>query len=395
VSPLRCLAWLVALSSACFHPAFDRPRCGAARECPGGQVCASDGTCVPPVPPGTPDASAAPDAGEVPVDGPACYGTGIVRICLATLPSAPLAIAATTRIDTGDAGMCAQTISGADGYCVIAATSIAINTNVRVVGPKPLVFLASDMITSMAGTIVDAGSHHFAPGTPPDNGAGADPLGCAPGTPPSNGGGGAGGSFGGVGGNGGVGDNAGNGGVAGAATTAAELRGGCPGQDGEGAPADRGSRGHGGGAVFFLAASKIELAGNVLAAGGGGNQALRNAAGAGGGGSGGMIGFDAPTITVTGTLIANGGAGAEGASGNNAGRPGDDATSLTAAAGGRGGNLNGGDGGDGSAGAAAGSGGPGSKGFLGGGGGGGGGAGIVMAPAAAALGTKVSPAATR
>jgi len=336
---------------------------------------------------------AGPDA--PPVSTQVCYGSGLLRICLAAAPSAPLAYDVPARIDTSKPQMCSATVSGAAGYCVVVATTIAINANVRAIGPKPLVFLASDAITSMAGTNLDVGSYHFAAGSDPDNGAGANPTTCAPGMAPTNGGGGAGGSFAGTGGNGGDGRNATNtGGTAGAAvTTFAELRGGCPGQDGQGAAADRGTAGNGGGAVYFLAVNKIELAGNVLATGGGGNPGLRNASGAGGGGSGGMIGFDAPVITVTGTLIANGGSGAEGSGNTGSGRPGNDATTLAAAAGGSGGPPNGGDGGDGSATAANG---PGAVGKAGssGGGGGGGGAGVIKAPAVASLGTKLSPAAT-
>ena len=56
--------------------------------------------------------------------------------------------------------------------------------------------------------------------------------------------------------------------------------------------------------------------------------------GGGGGGAGGMIGFDATTIMVTGTLIANGGGGARGQRYHQAGNPGSDATSTNAASGG-------------------------------------------------------------
>jgi hypothetical protein len=103
-----------------------------------------------------------------------------------------------------------------------------------------------------------------------------------------------------------------------------------------------------------------------------------------------MIGFDAMTITVTGTLIANGGGGAEGSGNNTAGLPGADSDSTIAAKGG-GNQTNGGDGGNGSAGAANGPGMIGADG--GGGGGGGGGAGLIKGPPSS-LGANVSPAAT-
>lgn len=304
-------------------------------------------------------------------------------------------------LDTTDSPLCVPVISGGD-YCVVAATEITIFRQFRATGAKPLVFLASGTITT--GDVIDVGSHR---GATPETGAGADPASCAAGTPPEvsgvTAGGGAGGSFAGIGGNGGAG-GAVRGGIPGVATaTITDLRGGCAGQDG-GAVEDPGLRGHGGGAVYFIAGNSIVLRGAVNAGGegGGGAGGGPSAGGGGGGGSGGMIGFDAPSITVTSPVIANGGAGGEGVSPFSAGtkaHPGQDAVSILAALGGDFGDDSGGRGGNGAAGLAAG---PGQEGAAGtaaadgdaGGGGGGGGAGIVKAPASASLGTSVSPPAT-
>ena len=328
---------------------------------------------------------------------PFCYGTGLVKVCLAAAPTQPRMFtgAGTTTIDTTDASMCATTISGATSYCVIAATDITINQRVRGLGPKPIVMIATGTITSNATGLIDVSSLRPRVAGEVETGAGADSALCNAGTAGNGVGGGAGGSFFGGGGSGG---GVGAGGTAGTAITAVtELRGGCPGQNGNGGAAAA-ARGHGGGAVYLIAGTSITLAGGINAGGEGGAGAgkTNNGAGGGGGGSGGMIGLDAPVIAVTSALVANGGGGGEGSSNQNDGKDGTDATVPAAAAGGAGGTINGGDGGDGSAGAAGGGGQPGKNGNTGqngGHGGGGGGAGHIRAPAGASLGTMVSPAA--
>jgi hypothetical protein len=341
-----------------------------------------------------PPVDAAIDALIVPpVDALVCYGSGIVKICFASAPTQPLTIANPTMIDTANPAMCATTVSGGSNYCVLVATTITINAKLRATGTKPLVLIANDTITT--GAQIDVGSHR---GANPETGAGADSSTCAAGTNPITGGGGAGGSFTGLGGAGGNGAGAAiGGGIPGIIAAAiTELRGGCPGQDGQaGAANDRGLHGHGGGAVFLIAGTKIDIGGGINAAGEGGTAGQKNTAGAGGGGSGGMIGFDAPMITITSLILANGGGGGEGSgTGNTPGTPGNDPTSISAATGGAGNSTSGGDGGDGSAGIAAGPGVAGNPGTGGGGGGGGGGAGLVKAPSTANLGSQVSPAAT-
>ncbi|HEX2687975.1 MAG TPA: hypothetical protein VHN14_15210 [Kofleriaceae bacterium] len=345
--------------------------------------------------------------GTPPVDGQACFGTGIVRVCLATTPAQPLTIPDALTIDTSDSTMCAATVSGAANYCVIAATSITVNATLRAKGTKPLVLIASDTIT--VNQLIDVASHRT---IPEFVGAGADPATCMAGTLPNGArSGGAGGSFVGKGGDGG-GGAAGGGGTGGRSVNGTnnitELRGGCPGQAGTGN--GKGAGGHGGGAVYLIAGNRIDITGpGINAAGEGGDSgkggpiATPNASGAGGGGTGGMIGFDAPTIANNNNslLLANGGAGGEGSGVTTDGDPGDDPSTTAAAIGGTASSQIGGDGGNGSSGPATGAGANGKNGADGssnagndgGGGGGGGGAGLIKGPAAS-LGNNVSPAPT-
>jgi hypothetical protein len=338
---------------------------------------------------------AAPDAPQT------CFGTGLLRICLASAPSDSLTISATTPLDTDNPQMCALVTSGGTGLCVVAATTISVEATWRATGGKPLVLIARDSITITATGLIDVASRR---GVTPEIGAGGDAATCDGGTAPKTGGGtnggGAGGSFTGLGGNGGKGGGGGGGaaGLPGAAVTAiTELRGGCPGQIGQGVGANKGAEGHGGGAVYLIAGGTISVAGAINASGEGGGHGVSGEAGGGGGGSGGMIGFDAQTITGTGLILANGGGGGE-ASGTTApgasGNDGKDPTSISAAPGGTGGSTSGGDGGNGSTGVAAGPGADGASGASGGsggGGGGGGGAGLIKAPTTASLGVMVSP----
>lgn len=338
------------------------------------------------------------DAG---IDPRFCYGSAPFSVCFAAAPTGTINITTSTTFDTGTGLgngtqlMCTTPMTGGAGYCVLAAATIAINSPLRAVGTKPLVLVAADSID--VPTSIDVGSRQ--PPTEPV-GAGSDPLACTSGAMPGNGGGGAGGSFLGRGGFGGNGASAtAGGGVPGMTSSPPTvLRGGCPGQDGFAfVYANTGNGGHGGGAVFLIASKSITVGGTINAGGaggeGGGNRGSDPRAGGGGGGAGGMIGFDAPQVTVTGMLVANGGGGGEGNGTTNPGGRGMDADSTSAAAGG-GNETIGGDGGAGSSGAANGSGSNGLN-ASGGGGGGGGGAGLIQAPATAILGPSVSPAPTR
>lgn len=347
--------------------------------------------------------------GDAPVDmqltGRACFGDDPFKVCLATAPVSPLTL--DSKINTDTSKLCVTTTSSSAGYCVVAGTTILVTSEgptLRATGSKPLVLIASDSITVQAS--IDVSSHHTSnPAGNPEVGAGADFPDCpTPVALPTNGGGGAGGSFTGYGGLGGASARGGSrGGVAHTPlATVTALRGGCPGQNGDGSAGDLGKGEHGGGAVLLIAGNAINLMAGINASGEGGSGGFQNTSGGGGGGSGGMIVLDAPVVTSSGLLLANGGGGGEGSGETTFGSDGIDPTAVSPAAGGTG-LSTGGDGGNGSAGIAGGSAGNGQNGtivvqmgvqLLGGGGGGGGGAGIIMVPSGVTLGGMVSPEVT-
>jgi len=218
----------------------------------------------------------------------------------------------------------------------VEALNVRASATLRVVGDKPLIVAAWGEI-NVAGTI-DAGSKltTLDPGsglalvTTTSVGAGADPTSCnanratAGGDGNSGSGGGGGGGFRGAGGAGGRGDTGGPiaAGMAGTALAAAPsiVRGGCggaiSGRAGSGAIAPSTAQtqspaGPGGGAIQLSARGTITITGAIVAGGAGGGPAQRGSAcGGGGAGSGGFIGLDAPTMTITNaTLAANGGGG--------------------------------------------------------------------------------------
>ena len=243
---------------------------------------------------------------DLPPDAALCFGA-LVRTCLPAPPSEPLAFTASIDINTSSSVYCEPTI---DQYCVVAASSIAVASQIVVGahGLRALVLVAAGTIDVQGA--IDVSSDVVRPVL----GAGADPATCARGTLPVDAGGGAGGSFAGRGGNGQA--------IAGAnATPASELlampslRGGCPGQAGS-APDDPiggGAGGPGGGAVA-LVAQAIVLDGQINASGAGGRGGPRGPSGGGGGGSGGMIVLDTSSLAPDprGALFANGGGGGEG-----------------------------------------------------------------------------------
>jgi len=298
------------------------------------------------------------------VDGsPACFGTGLVEICMPT-PSDAVVLSQTLNTDT-DPRCATNVTSGGAGFCVVAGRTITIASGqtLRGIGSKPLVLVADQVIT-IEGTL-DVASHRQG-----GRGAASDFSGCGNGTNPPTDGGGAGGSFGGMGG---------IGGAPGASMPAAPLapttlHGGCDGHGGGGG--DPGKNGDGGGAVYLIARDRIDVTGSINASGGGSEANEDGTGGGGGGGSGGMIGLDAPMLSIAGFVFANGGGGSEGSNGPK-GQTGGDPVNGAAGIGGDGGGA-GGAGGNGAAGATL-DGAPGGAGSAGvmGGGGGGGGAGVI------------------
>jgi len=322
-----------------------------------------------------------------------CFGPGKFEICLDKLPAAG-ALTLPSTIDTADAGMCDgapmwPNVTTAPDVCVIAAASITIDQKVDVQGARPLVLVGTTDITIAAAGELDAASHIGGKAGP-----NASPADCVAGTPPQNignfGGGGGGGSFVDLGGGGGGGDGTTSaGGMPGAALALPEtLRGGCRGQDGGAGTSNPGQKGNGGGAVYVVAKTKIQLDGKINASGAGASGGQSSQAGGGGGGAGGMIVVSAAMVVGNGVLMANGGGGGAGF-GNSVGNAGKDPdfADATANAAGGGGAAGGGTGGVGAAQSGAGAGT--NSGASKGGGGGGGGAGLIYAPAVG--GATVSP----
>lgn len=278
---------------------------------------------------------------------------------------------------------------GGDDVDVIAASTVQLATSaiLRGSGPRALAIVASDSIVIATDAQIDVSA----------GGAGMQTA-CAnpamPGQASSGsndgGSGGGGGGFGADGGDGGDGNHDATetvGGMKGhaVATLPGGLHGGCAGARGGNGDDMGGAGGQGGGALYVVAARRIQLDSTApLNAGGGGgrggqhNNLTGGDAGGGGGGSGGMLVLQAPHIVgPTATIAANGGGGGEGSESSNAGADGFPGSVTTSRANGGSGMANtGGDGGRG--GSAEVSGGesvvsqP-----SGGGGGGGGGVGII------------------
>ncbi len=223
-------------------------------------------------------------------------------------------------LDT-DAGPCTE-VPALPGLCFVTGDSITVAGTVAVRGSRPLVLWSASTIEVSSGAMLDVSSY-----TINIHGAGSDDGACAPvdGSAdlglPRIGSGGCGGSFGSAGGAGGAGSDGDTRIVSSICPLASQLldrvRGGCPGGNG-GLSNSVGSfnGGFSGGAVYLMAADKITVRGVIAANGSGGRTANANSstlAGGGGGGSGGLIGLDAPTISVSGaTLVAIGGGGSSG-----------------------------------------------------------------------------------
>ncbi|CAN5219672.1 hypothetical protein BH11MYX1_BH11MYX1_05170 [soil metagenome] len=316
-----------------------------------------------------------------PPSGVTCFGAGFGKTCFADADVPTVAVTITGPIDTDTSTRCAATVIGAPPWCVIAGTDVTTTGSIAVTGSRPLVLVATGMLTVEA---IDIASHL----APPRIGAGAVPTAdttrCDPGTPPGNNGGGAGGSFGTIGGTGGN-----TGGIPGAIEAPNAMRGGCAGQAGK--SGTFGALGLGGGALYLVAQTQIIVNGTINASGAAGSGSTSGKGGGGGGGSGGLIGLDAPFVTNHGQIFANGGGGGEGSSTGTNGFDGKEPTS-TASAAASGSHSNGGDGGAGGAVTPAGAGG--NAGNDGGGGAGGGAGAVRLFGATTITGNPVSPTAS-
>ncbi len=277
--------------------------------------------CNPPHDAPTVDAGPGRDTPPLDADLGYCSGWAPFALCMETLPTEPLTLAAGT-IDTDTSPLCAPdpiaswTAHGQPDACFLIGTSITVPMGAAVAftGARPVVMLAAGTMagggrdgTLTIGGAVDVSSHASTVG------AGANSSACNAGTPPGTGGGGAGGSFYSRGATGGGTSAVASGGSSAPAVASMVLRGGCAGQAGDAG----GAGGNGGGAIYIATGGAFQmLAGASLdASGQGGSGGSANGAG-GGGGSGGMIVVFAGLIVVppTAFVLDDGGGGGGGAS---------------------------------------------------------------------------------
>lgn len=391
----------VLAGGACYQPFAPSgvPCNPTAPSCPTGQSCVPDGAdFVCSAEPG------APDAPPGDVSSTLCFGTGLVKnLCLERAPVGMATYSGAFPIDTASVGgaNCTSIVAqpGGPSFCVVARATIRVDAaaTVRVTGPNPLLLIAADAI-EVLGTI-DASGHRDGIAGPSARTGCAGQVAGRDGQQ-GGGGGGAGGSFGTTGAAGGQGDGDTLGGTPGPAAPPTIVVGGCAGSRGGAGDGGGGAGpgGPGGGAIYAIAQRAIVVSGTISASGGGGKGGTggANSGGAGGGGgSGGLIGLDAPQVSVTGRLLANGGGGG-GGNGDEPTRNGTDGADPTvpavAASGGAGGNGGGAQGGAGFAQGSPSKTGNGTQTLYCAGGGGGGGAGVIRVfQAPVPTGAAISP----
>jgi hypothetical protein len=282
-------------------------------------------------------------------------GDGMVGSATLTLSGAVTidtsAPSISVALPSGDTFDVRPQLAGGTDLAVLHVDGLVVTTGaiVTITGSRPLVIVAGGDVT-IAGTL-DAGAHGVTPGpggAAPGLGSGAGTQGQHDaGTDSDTGGGGAG--YGGGGAAGGVMSgctvtlNPGGGGPGYGDDPITLLAGGSGGGPASGTsclPVDPG--GAGGGALQISSQTQIDISGQINAGGGGGTggtdcgQADVNSGA--GGGAGGAVVLQAPAITSTGTIAANGGGGG-GSSVTNmgSGQPGQDGQlGATAALGGTG-----------------------------------------------------------
>lgn len=341
--------------AACYRPHGETScevSCDVAFEhpCPNAWSCES-GVCRDPAGPACGVVDAPPLTGDV---GSGCYGGDLVTICPSVVPTGTRTVDDTSEPDTTVAGpFCTEIVRvGTSSICVVEGKDVEIIGDLRLTGANPVAFLATGTLTLTSAGYLDASSYL-------DGGHGAGQgIGCAAprdGASSSSNGAGAGGSggtFGGLGGSGGAG-----------LTTpptppltvvpVVQLASGCPGgAGGKGMGNGAGpsvAGGLGGGALIFLAGTKIVVDGIIVVNGAGGSGGTIEGGG-GGGGSGGLIDFEAPMITGTAMLVsATGGGGGGGGDQGRAGSDGHQAMGIAPAMGGAATTGGGGQGGKGPA----------------------------------------------
>jgi hypothetical protein len=330
--------------SACYRPAAIG-ECAAACahdiDCPGELACGGDGLCRDRDAldcHDRPTIDASPDiGGDI---GPVCFGgDGISKLapmfCASSVP--PHIDVTSFNTDTGCSGpgfaMWGQ--NAGPPVCIVYAGTISVDSpSARITGSIPLVLASAGTITITGGLSVASSQQ------PQVDGAGASFTGCriSPGNADTSasGSGAPGGSFRGIGGAGGSSPS--KVGVAAAPTLAQVdfIRGGCAGGPGGiGKNGAAGTGGASGGAVYMIAKDSIVISGTVDASGAGGSGTVPSQGG-NGGGSGGLVGLEAPAITIGAfaTVVVLGGGGAAGGSQTANGAAGGDAVGMGQALGG-------------------------------------------------------------
>jgi hypothetical protein len=190
--------------------------------------------------------------------------------------------------------------------------TVASGATLKLTGSRPVVFAVRGDVT-VTGTI-DANASGSTPGAGGNwsCGSSAGRNGTGDASFARGGGGGGGGAFGTAGGRGGEGDsntNYGSGGSVRGTTNITPLYGGCNGGNGGGCSSAGGA---GGGAVQITASGTLTVTGTIRANGGNGAGGCGTEGGGAGGGSGGAILLEAATKNIGGTVQANGGSGGDG-----------------------------------------------------------------------------------
>jgi hypothetical protein len=276
--------------------------------------------------------SAVPDAQPVAACGWTFAHTNFDPCMLATSPT-PFDITTDTTIDPTATSARRTTVVQGDGTTIVvfhvSELSVAtVNTLTLNNGPNVagFVFAVEGNVTLSGNILVAAGTGdptHCATSTGADGVDSSQFVGGAGG-----GGGGAGADSGGDGTDG-AGGGAGARGARGAkvsgASSLSPLRGGCAG--GNGGQVHNGSGngtvgGRGGGAIEISARGTITISGEIDAAGRGGGTSSKGGEGGGGGGAGGGILLEAPMVTISGRICADGGSGAEGGNATSGGTAG-------------------------------------------------------------------------
>jgi len=225
--------------------------------------------------------------------------------------------------------------SSGPGLAVVAFRNLNINSgsSLRIQGSRPAVLvvfgnatIAGTIDASASGTTAYAGGNYDCDANAPE------PVDADSGDDETSGGGG--GGFGTAGGYGGKGDDTAK--VAGGSTrgtaSLVPLLGGCPG--GIGGLCGSAGSGAGGGAIQLSVGGTLTLSGTVRANGGDGPNRCGGYLGGGGGGSGGAIKIDAvDLVTSSPTIQANGGDGGDSRSSYGTTNGGSGSTNSSAAGG--------------------------------------------------------------